>query len=175
LASHRAVSSAKPAGSRVRVISAANRFGVAVVSSQARPGRITSAHISDSRPVPSTAASNRQSNDVLALRHRIGKPLQSMRPSRSAPLASQRCCQVSPGWVCSQSTTIRTPRLRLSSPAGVSTTNGAVASRCSTDGRDSLVCGQEAVSRRAGNLFLSVSDRVPARPAAAGGADPVIS
>ncbi len=97
LAWHRAVSSANPTGSRVRAISAASRFGVAVVSSQARPGRSTSAHINDSRPVPNTMVSNLQSHDVVALRHRIGKPLQSSRPSWSAPLARHRCCQVSPG------------------------------------------------------------------------------
>jgi len=129
LASQRAVSSANPLGSRVRAISAASRVGVAVVSSQARPGRITSAQINDSRPVPSTAVSNRQSNDVVALRHRTGKPRQSTRPSLPTPLASHRCCQVSPGCASSQSTTMRTPRLRLSSPVGVSTMNGAVPSR----------------------------------------------
>ena len=45
-----------PAGSRIRAISSARRAGGGVASSQARPGRITSAPISWAMPRPSMAA-----------------------------------------------------------------------------------------------------------------------
>ena len=118
LAWHRAVSSANPTGSRVRAISAASRFGVAVVSSQARPGRITSAHINDSRPVPNTMVSNLQSHDVVGLAPPDRQPLAS-RPGRRGrrrwPATAAARCR--PAVSAASPATIRTPRRRLSSPA----------------------------------------------------------
>ena len=73
-------SSANPTGSRVRAISAASRFGVAVVSSQARPGRITSAHINDNRPVPSTCGVEPAVDDGWPCATGSGRS-QSTRPS----------------------------------------------------------------------------------------------
>ena len=64
LASQRAARPVSPAGSRVRAISAASRFGVAVVSSQPMPGRITSAQISDSSPVATTRPSQAVAGDL---------------------------------------------------------------------------------------------------------------
>ena len=87
LASQRAARPVSPAGSRVRAISAASRFGVAVVSSQPMAGRITSAQISDSSPAVTTRPSQAVAGDPAATRHRTGKARQSARPSWPAPLA----------------------------------------------------------------------------------------
>ena len=157
LASQRAARPVSPAGSRVRAISAASRLGVAVVSSQLTPGRITSAQISDSSPVVTTRPSQAVAGGIAAARHRTGNALQSARPSWPAPLACHRCCQVAPGWAWSQSSTMPIPRRRFSSPARPATANGAAASSPSRSARASRVRGQASRSGRGGNRRRSAS------------------
>ena len=69
-------------------------FGSGHAEQPGRSGRITWAQMTDSRPVLSATASNRQSQTVVALRHRIGKDRRSTLPLLAAPLASHRCCQL---------------------------------------------------------------------------------
>ena len=131
----------------------------------AQAGRITSAQISDSRPVPTTAC--RPGGPTASRPCATGPARLSSRarPSWSAPLARHRCCQVSPGWACSQSSTMPTPRRRFCSPAR----------RCRGERRrgqqprparraDSRVRGQASGSGRGGNRAAA---RRPGRPAAA--------
>lgn len=107
-------SSAKPLGSRTRAISAASWWGVALVSSHATLGRITSPQISRTKPVPSVLTA-----EVLlgvmrpVLRsHRTTSCLQSALPSASAPLAIQRSCQLWPGCASSHSSVLIKPNPR---------------------------------------------------------------
>jgi len=110
---HDSASAANAAGSRVRAISVANpRRAGAKPSSQPRPGRITSAQISTSSPGPRCASC--VPGAVFARRRPAAAAVIASRQSgwSSAPLACQRCCQLSPGWVASQDSTASTPSRR---------------------------------------------------------------
>ena len=69
----------------------------------------------------------------------------------SAPLACQRCCQLFPGWACSQLSTASTPSRRVCWLAGLSNLNGAVSTRPSTAERLASVAGHDDATRRGGN------------------------
>ena len=104
-------SAAKPSGSRVRAISGARLRRVpAEASRKGRLGRITSAQIITKRP-----GARWPSGRVTPGRARPSEGSTRLRQSAavSAPLASHRSCQVSPGRACSQLTTAKTPRRRL--------------------------------------------------------------
>ena len=102
-----ALSSAIPAASRTRAISSATRTGEAVASSQGRPGRRTSPPSSWSSPRPSTLPIWSPRGPRLPAARRPARTLgrQSRWPSTPTPVASQRSCQVFPGYssICGRS------------------------------------------------------------------------
>ena len=73
----------------------------------------------------------------------------------SAPLACHRCCQLSPGWVCSQDSTASTPSRRVCWLAGLSNVNGAASTLASTADRLASVAGHDDATGRGGNAASS--------------------
>jgi hypothetical protein len=65
-------------------------------------------------------------------------------PARSAPLAIQRLCQVSPGWTASQSSSTVRPRRTQARTSDVDARNGGAVNRLKAASRDCSVCGQVA-------------------------------
>ena len=72
-------------------------------------------------------------------------------PAASAPLAIQRCCQVSPGWPDSQSRNQVRARLRRSWLSALARTNIPLVSRSKASPRSCLVAGQSVAAGRGGN------------------------
>jgi len=100
---------AKPSRSRARTVAKPSRWPFPPVSSQRTEGRTT--------PVPTRACRApvmylaRAPATPWRSSHSAGPAAQSL-PAASAPLASQRSCQVLPGWSSSQSSrNWRPPRL----------------------------------------------------------------
>ena len=117
VASHRAVSSANPAGSRVAAINATRFCGARGVSTQSRLGRIASAQTSISAQTRRLLANDTPPRGSSGRsRACIGRH-QSALPLSSAPLASHRCCHVPPGWPANQSSSRTSPVRRRGPPA----------------------------------------------------------
>ena len=104
---HRPASWAKPCGSRNAAMALDRSASYPAVSSQASEGRTMS---------PQTATVSAQGTSLACpprqLSHWPGSRSHPA-PAASAPLASQRCCQLPPSWACSQSSRpSRPPGLR---------------------------------------------------------------
>ena len=78
---------------------------------------------------------------------------QSALPIKSAPLASQRACQVSPGWSDNQPNTLCRLHRRRNKPSrllAMSAVNGAESNRVNTASVGSSVVGQATARGRGG-------------------------
>ena len=176
LASRSAVRAVIPAGSRTRPISSARPTGAGVVSSQGRPGRITSPPISCVMPAPSRMC--RRASSGLS-RPASSRPLmtrsrQSPDRTASAPEESHRCCHVCPGCSSSQSRSFRMPSLRACRELAPPRANGGASILRATVNRSADVSGQDSGTGRGGNLSntasasaLSCPGRAAARAVAA--------
>ena len=142
-------SRSNPSGSRVTAITDA-RNGWKRVSIHGRPGRITSAQTAISSP-----ASRSLRSQELAWPRSCSQPAGSTsQPAPgwfSAPEASQRCCQVSPGKEASQRSSLTTPRRRICRVALRAGTNGGEVSRSSVSSCPATVKGHAGCAGRAGN------------------------
>ena len=139
--SHSARSRANPSGSRnADMARASSACSHPPATSQARDGRTTSA--------PTAVIKAETSAEVTGPAgpgRRFSQPPGSCRhaaPAASAPLASQRCCQLPPSWPCSQSS---------SSPQRDPACPGRRPARCScTCSRACVLAGQSAAGARGG-------------------------
>ena len=114
----------------------------------AQPGRTTSAQITVSKAADSRPSRASEYWPRLAQPAAPGHRRQP-RPAVSAPLASHRSCQLSPGWSSSQSSSDVSPSARSFCAPALSDTNGAQVSRSSASSRFAVVAGQPAVTGRA--------------------------
>ena len=154
-ASQRAPSSAKPSGSRSVAMSGTRFCGACGLRIQSKVGRITSAQTSMS------AQTRRLLDKVTPQWGLCGRAQasigfhQSAFPAASAPLASHRCCQVSPGWSDSQPNSRAIPsRRRCCAPTSSRSNEAASIWACN----DSLCCsvaGQVLAGSRGGNRSQS--------------------
>ena len=124
-----AASAANPAGSRARAISAARlcrgrrRQQPTQARADARPRRSAAARHGAGDVQPDVLGVRWLRQPVLRLPC-IGSRRQAGLPAASAPLASHRSCQVSPGWRSSQSSIRVRPRRRVCRPVAGLRVNG---------------------------------------------------
>ncbi len=76
-------------------------------------------------------------------------------------LLCQRCCQVSPGKVISQSRRSRAPNIRFAWALGSTARSGGRASRSRTSSRVTAVASHVLGLSRCGNRFISLSSSAP--------------
>ena len=160
--SHSSRSRANPSGSLADCIPV-TRWPPRITepANQLMPGRTTSAQITVSKAADSRPS--RASEYWPRLASQPAGTSRQPRPALSAPLASHRSCQLSPGWASSQPSTDASPSTRSFCVPALSDANGALVSRLSVSSRFAVVAGQPEVTGRAGNRA-----RMPARASGAG-------
>ena len=149
---------AKPSGSRVRARLRVSAPSPAPPATRQRSEGRTMLPQADTTRAPDSSSRSHCDARPCSRCQAIGSARQ-FPPASSAPLAIQRCCQVSPGWADSQSRNQVRARLRRSWLSALARTNIPLVSRSKTSPRSCLVAGQSVAAGRDGNAVLADSRR----------------